>query len=263
MLPLLSEQAMIQVMYETDKTTYFGYQMISTDQKTNKVKHVFESVATKYDLMNDLMSLWIHRWWKYFAVIQCRLRLGQRILDLAGGTGDLAKRISPLVGDEGEVIVADINAAMLTVGRNRLLDQGIFQNIQFIQANAEKLPFFNNFFDRVIISFGLRNITNQIMALQSMHRVIKPGGFVIILEFSKPIFSSLRAIYDIYSFQLIPRLSKLVTEDEASYRYLIESIRMHPDQEALRNIMSESGFEDCDYYNLSGGIVAVHRGYKF
>lgn len=213
--------------------------------------------------MNDLMSLGIHRWWKDFAITQCRLRTGQRILDLAGGTGDLAKRISPLVGDEGEVVIADINAAMLNVGRRRLLDQGIFRNIQFIQADAEKLPFPNNFFDRIVIGFGLRNVTNQLAALQSMHRVIKPGGFVVILEFSKPTLAPLKAVYDAYSFQLLPRLGKLVAKDEESYRYLVESIRMHPDQEALLSKMTDAGFEDCDYHNLSGGIVAVHRGYKF
>ncbi|ABX78978.1 bifunctional demethylmenaquinone methyltransferase/2-methoxy-6-polyprenyl-1,4-benzoquinol methylase UbiE [Coxiella burnetii] len=250
-------------MNETEKSTHFGYQTVPTDQKTDKVKHVFESVAAKYDLMNDLMSLGIHRCWKDFAITQCRLRTGQRILDLAGGTGDLAKRISPLVGDEGEVVIADINAAMLNVGRRRLLDQGIFRNIQFIQADAEKLPFPNNFFDRIVIGFGLRNVTNQLAALQSMHRVIKPGGFVVILEFSKPTLAPLKAVYDAYSFQLLPRLGKLVAKDEESYRYLVESIRMHPDQEALLSKMTDAGFEDCDYHNLSGGIVAVHRGYKF
>ncbi|ACJ21167.1 bifunctional demethylmenaquinone methyltransferase/2-methoxy-6-polyprenyl-1,4-benzoquinol methylase UbiE [Coxiella burnetii] len=250
-------------MNETEKSTHFGYQTVPTDQKTDKVKHVFESVAAKYDLMNDLMSLGIHRWWKDFAITQCRLRTGQRILDLAGGTGDLAKRISPLVGDEGEVVIADINAAMLNVGRRRLLDQGIFRNIQFIQADAEKLPFPNNFFDRIVIGFGLRNVTNQLAALQSMHRVIKPGGFVVILEFSKPTLAPLKAVYDAYSFQLLPRLGKLVAKDEESYRYLVESIRMHPDQEALLSKMTDARFEDCDYHNLSGGIVAVHRGYKF
>ncbi|AIT64239.1 bifunctional demethylmenaquinone methyltransferase/2-methoxy-6-polyprenyl-1,4-benzoquinol methylase UbiE [Coxiella burnetii] len=250
-------------MNETEKSTHFGYQTVPTDQKTDKVKHVFESVAAKYDLMNDLMSLGIHRWWKAFAITQCRLRTGQRILDLAGGTGDLAKRISPLVGDEGEVVIADINAAMLNVGRRRLLDQGIFRNIQFIQADAEKLPFPNNFFDRIVIGFGLRNVTNQLAALQSMHRVIKPGGFVVILEFSKPTLAPLKAVYDAYSFQLLPRLGKLVAKDEESYRYLVESIRMHPDQEALLSKMTDARFEDCDYHNLSGGIVAVHRGYKF
>ena len=250
-------------MNETEKSTHFGYQTVPTDQKTDKVKHVFESVATKYDLMNDLMSLGIHRWWKDFAITQCRLRTGQRILDLAGGTGDLAKRISPLMGDEGEVVIADINATMLKLGRRRLLNQGIFRNIQFIQANAEKLPFPNNFFDRIVISFGLRNVTDQMAALQSMYRVIKPGGFAVILEFSKPTMAPLKAVYDAYSFQLLPRLGKLVAKDEESYRYLVESIRMHPDQETLLSKMTNAGFEDCDYHNLSGGIVAVHRGYKF
>ena len=251
-------------MNETEKKTHFGYQTVTDDQKTEKVKDVFELVADKYDLMNDLMSLGIHRWWKDFAVARCQLRLGQRVLDLAGGTGDLAKRISPFVGDKGEVIIADINAAMLGVGRCRLLDQGIFRNIQFIQADAEKLPFPNDYFDRIIIGFGLRNITNQIAALQSMYRVLKPGGgLVVILEFSKPTLVLLKVIYDLYSFQLLPRLGKMVAKDEASYRYLVESIRMHPNQDILLNKMNDMGFENCDYYNLTGGIVAVHRGYKF
>ncbi|MBW5802736.1 bifunctional demethylmenaquinone methyltransferase/2-methoxy-6-polyprenyl-1,4-benzoquinol methylase UbiE [Coxiella endosymbiont of Ornithodoros amblus] len=250
-------------MNETEKSTHFGYKIVPADQKTDKVKCVFESVAMKYDLMNDLMSLGIHRWWKDFAITQCRLRTGQRILDLASGTGDLAKRISPLVGDEGEVVIADINAAMLNVGRCRLLNKGIFRNIQFIQADAEKLPFPNNFFDRIVIGFGLRNVTDQMAALQSMCRVIKPGGGAVILEFSKPTLTPLKAVYDAYSFQLLPKLGKLVAKDEESYRYLVESIRMHSDQETLLSKMTDAGFEDCDYHNLSGGIVAVHRGYKF
>ena len=250
-------------MNETERKTHFGYQTVTADQKTYKVKDVFELVAAKYDLMNDLMSLGIHRWWKDFAVARCRLRSGQRVLDLAGGTGDLTKRISPLVGDDGKVVIADINATMLGVGRCRLLDHGLFRNIQFIQADAEKLPFLNDYFDRIIIGFGLRNITNQIAALQSMYRVLKPGGLVIILEFSNPTLTLLKVIYNLYSFQLLPRLGKMVAKDEASYRYLVESIRMHPNQEMLLNKMNDIGFEDCDYYNLTGGIVAVHRGYKF
>ena len=248
---------------KSDKTTHFGYQTVSTDQKTAKVMAVFQSVAQQYDLMNDLMSFGIHRLWKHFAINLCQLRKSQHVLDLAGGTGDLTTRISPLIGDNGEVVLADINSAMLTVGRDRLLDRGIFNNVRFIQADAESLPFPDNYFDRIIIGFGLRNVTNKLTALQSMQRVLTPGGFVIILEFSKPNNVALQSIYDAYSFKLLPWLGKVIAKDEASYQYLVESIRMHPDQESLRTIMVKAGFEDCDYHNLSGGIVAVHRGYKF
>ena len=253
---------MISLMNKIEKTTHFGYQTISADQKTDKVKNVFESVASKYDLMNDLMSLGIHRFWKGFTIKLCQLRSGHKVLDLAGGTGDLTKRISPIIGDKGMVVLADINDVMLSIGRDRLLDQGIFRNIQFIQANAEVLPFSDDFFDRIIIAFGLRNVTDKMAALRSMNRVLKPGGLVAILEFSKPHFP-LRSLYDLYSFKLLPWLGKKVTNDEVSYRYLVESIRIHPDQETLIKMMADSGWEDCDYHNLSGGIVAVHRGYKF
>ncbi|MBT8506231.1 bifunctional demethylmenaquinone methyltransferase/2-methoxy-6-polyprenyl-1,4-benzoquinol methylase [Coxiella-like endosymbiont of Rhipicephalus sanguineus] len=249
-------------MNKIEKTTYFGYQIIPENQKTDKVKNVFKSVASKYDLMNDLMSLGIHRFWKDFAIKLSQLRPGHQVLDLAGGTGDLAKRISLIIGNNGTVVLTDINDAMLTIGRNRLLDQGIFRNIQFIQANAEVLPFPNNFFDRIIIGFGLRNVTDKMAALHSMYRVLKPGGLVTILEFSKP-HSPLQDLYDLYSFKLLPWLGKKVANDEESYRYLVESIRMHPDQKNLIKMMTEAGLEDCDYHNLSGGIVAVHRGYKF
>ncbi|AKQ34015.1 bifunctional demethylmenaquinone methyltransferase/2-methoxy-6-polyprenyl-1,4-benzoquinol methylase UbiE [Candidatus Coxiella mudrowiae] len=249
-------------MNKIEKTTYFGYQTIPENQKTDKVKNVFESVASKYDLMNDLMSLGIHRFWKDFAIKLSQLRPGHQVLDLAGGTGDLAKRISLIIGNNGTVVLADISDAMLTIGRNRLLDQGIFRNIQFIQTNAEVLPFPDNFFDRIIIGFGLRNVTDKMAALHSMYQVLKPGGLVTILEFSKP-HSLLQDLYDLYSFKLLPWLGKKVANDEESYRYLVESIRMHPDQKNLIKMMTEAGLEDCDYHNLSGGIVAVHRGYKF
>lgn len=250
-------------MNKTGEMTHFGYQSILRHEKTAKVGKVFKSVAEKYDLMNDLMSLGIHRCWKNFAVMLCRLRQGQRILDLAGGTGDLTQQMSPLVGDNGEVVLADINATMLSIGRNRLLDQGIFKNVKLIQADAENLPFPDNSFDRIIISFGLRNMTDKIQALRSIYRALKPGGFIIILEFSKPTLILLKTLYDTYSFKLLPWLGKLVTKDEASYRYLVESIRVHPDQETLLTHMTKVGFEGCDYHNLSGGIVAIHRGYKF
>lgn len=249
-------------MNKIKKTTHFGYQTIPEDQKTNRVKNVFESVASKYDLMNDLMSFGIHRFWKDFAIKICQLHPGHQVLDLAGGTGDLTKRISPIIGDKGMVVLADINDAMLSVGRSRLLDQGIFRNVQFIQSSAEALPFPDDFFDRVIIAFGLRNVTDKMAALRSMNRVLKPGGLVTILEFSKPYFP-LRSLYDLYSFKLLPWLGKKVVNDAVSYRYLVESIRMHPDQTTLITMMAEAGWEDCDYNNLSGGIVAVHRGYKF
>ena len=250
-------------MNKTEETTHFGYQSIPRHEKTAKVGKVFKSIAEKYDVMNDLMSFGIHRYWKRFAVTLCRLRQGQRILDLAGGTGDLTQRMSPLVTDDGEVVLADISAAMLSIGRNRLLDQGIFKNVKLIQADAENLPFPDNSFDRIIIGFGLRNVTNKMKALRSIYRTLKPGGFITILEFSKPALALLKALYDTYSFKLLPWLGKIVTNDEESYRYLVESIRVHPDQETLLTHMTEAGFEDCDYHNLSGGIVAVHKGYKF
>ena len=250
-------------MHKAEENTHFGYQSVPRHEKTAKVGKVFKSVAEKYDLMNDFMSFGIHRCWKRFAVTLCHLRQGQRILDLAGGTGDLTQRMSPLVGDDGEVVLVDINANMLSMGRNRLLDQGIFKNVRLIQADAENLPFPDNFFDRIIIGFGLRNVTDKMKALQSVYRALKPGGFITILEFSKPVSASLKILYDIYSFKLLPWLGKIVANDEASYRYLVESIRVYPNQETLLTHMTEAGFEDCDYHNLSGGIVAVHKGYKF
>ncbi|MFW0028583.1 MAG: bifunctional demethylmenaquinone methyltransferase/2-methoxy-6-polyprenyl-1,4-benzoquinol methylase UbiE [Coxiella endosymbiont of Dermacentor nuttalli] len=249
-------------MSKIEKTTHFGYQTIPIDQKTSKVKNIFTSVASKYDLMNDLMSFGIHRFWKDFAIKLCQLRPGHQVLDLAGGTGDLTQRISSLIEDNGIVVLADINNTMMKIAKNRLLNQDIFCNIQFIQVNAEALPFPDNFFDRIVIGFGLRNITDKIAALRSMYQVLKPGGLVTILEFSKPHYP-LQSLYDFYSFKLLPWLGKKVAHDEASYRYLVESIRVHPDQKTLIKMMTEAGWEDCNYHNLSGGIVAVHRGYKF
>lgn len=247
----------------SDNMTHFGFTPIPAAQKSAKVAEVFHSVAQKYDLMNDLMSLGIHRLWKHFAVNICQFRPGHRVLDIAGGTGDLAARISPLVGKEGEVVLADINASMLQIGRDRLIDRGLYQNLNFIQADAEKLPFPDNYFDRIIIGFGLRNVTRPLNALQSMYRVLKPGGTVIILEFSKPTTPLLKSIYHAYSFKLLPLLGKVIAKDEASYRYLVESIEKHPDQETLANLLRNAEFEDVDYHNLTGGIVAIHRGYKY
>lgn len=247
---------------DSDKT-HFGFEEVSPPEKTKKVAEVFHSVAHNYDLMNDLMSLGIHRLWKKIAIDILQLRPRQIVLDLAGGTGDLTAKISPIIGDNGQVILSDINASMLSRGRDRLLDQGVFHNLSVVQADAEQLPFPDNYFDRVIIGFGLRNVTNKEKALQSIYRILKPGGFIIILEFSKPTLPLLKIAYDAYSFKILPLLGKLVAKDESSYRYLAESIRMHPDQETLKEMMIKCGYDRCDFYNLSGGIVAVHKGFKY
>ena len=246
-----------------DKTTHFGYRDVPQSEKHRLVADVFRSVASKYDLMNDLMSLGVHRLWKWFAVEQCGARNGQRVLDLAGGTGDLAAKLAERVGSSGEVVVADINDAMLEVGRGRLADKGIVGNVRFVRADAEQLPFPNDYFDRIIIGFGLRNVTRQQRALESMFRVLRPGGCALVLEFSRPTMPGLGTVYDAYSFNILPWLGRVVAGDEASYRYLAESIRKHPDQETLKNMMKQAGFERVTYHNLSGGIVALHKGYKF
>jgi demethylmenaquinone methyltransferase/2-methoxy-6-polyprenyl-1,4-benzoquinol methylase len=247
----------------TDKTTHFGYEQVDWEEKQRRVDGVFDSVARNYDLMNDAMSLGIHRLWKRFAVERAGARPGQTILDLAGGTGDLALRFSRLVGAQGKVIIGDINASMLNVGRERLLDRGVTGNVEFVQANAENLPFPDCSFDCVTIAFGLRNVTDKEKALSSMYRVLKPGGRALVLEFSKPVIPGLKQAYDFYSFNVLPLMGRLIAKDEDSYRYLAESIRMHPDQENLRIMMEQAGFEDCDYFNLTGGIVALHRGFRF
>lgn len=246
-----------------EEQTHFGFQKILSKEKTHKVAEVFTSVAEKYDLMNDLMSLGVHRFWKRHAINSCGLRLGQKVLDLAGGSGDLTARISPIIGEQGLVILADINADMLRMGRQRLLDKGLYQNISYVRANAECLPFPDNYFDRIIISFGLRNVTDKQKALHSMYQILKPGGRLIILEFSKPIIAFLEPLYDAYSFKILPWLGEFIANDAASYRYLAESIRMHPDQESLREMILKAEFDQCDYQNLSGGIVALHQGIKF
>ncbi len=246
-----------------DMTTHFGYREVPESAKAGMVGQVFSSVASRYDVMNDVMSFGIHRLWKRFTIGQAGVRAGQKVLDLAGGTGDLAAQFVPQVGQTGCVTVADINAAMLDVGRARFADAGLAGNVEFVQANAECLPFPDNHFDCITIAFGLRNVTHIDAALASMFRVLKPGGRLLVLEFSKPVLPGLNAVYDAYSFHLLPKLGKLIANDEDSYRYLVESIRKHPDQETLKGMMEKAGFERVHYFNLSGGIVALHKGYKF
>jgi demethylmenaquinone methyltransferase / 2-methoxy-6-polyprenyl-1,4-benzoquinol methylase len=246
-----------------NKKTHFGYEDVNWDDKQQKVAEVFHSVAPKYDLMNDLMSAGVHRFWKKVTIQRANAKKGDNVLDIAGGTGDLAYKFSKAVGENGHVILSDINESMLTVGKNKLIDKGCIENLSFIQANAEKLPFIKNTFDVITISFGLRNVTNKDEALRSMYRVIKPGGKVLILEFSKPLIPILSKIYDKYSFTVLPFLGKLLLNDSKSYKYLAESIRKHPDQETLKAMMEESGFSNCSYHNMSGGIVSLHIGYKY
>jgi len=242
--------------------THFGYQTVDAAAKAGMVGQVFDSVASKYDVMNDLMSFGVHRLWKRFTVSQAAVRPGQVVLDLAGGTGDLAAKFSRRVGSQGLVVLSDINSAMLTTGRDRLTDDGLVGNIDYAQANAEALPFDDDSFDCITMAFGLRNVTNKMQALESMHRVLKPGGKLLVLEFSKPILPLLSKAYDAYSFTALPMMGKLVANDAASYRYLAESIRMHPDQQTLEEMMQAAGFAKTGYHNLTGGVVALHKGYK-
>ena len=244
-------------------TTDFGYQQVPVGEKARRVRAVFESVAGKYDLMNDLMSVGMHRLWKRFALSQTALRPGQKALDVAGGTGDLAKGMSQQVGGTGLVVLTDINAAMLSRGRDRMLDSGKAGNIQYSLANAECLPFAEQTFDCVTIGFGLRNVTDKAAALRSMFRVLRPGGQLLVLEFSHPTAPGVKPIYDTYSFSVLPWLGDKVAGDAASYRYLAESIRRFPKQAELLEMMRSAGFEGAQYHNLSGGIVALHRGYKY
>lgn len=243
-------------------TTDFGYQQVPAAEKAARVRAVFDSVASKYDLMNDLMSGGAHRLWKRFALSQTGLRPGQRALDVAGGTGDLAAGLAKQVGPDGLVLHTDINAAMLSEGRDALINRGVLANVRHVIANAERLPFAAASFDCVTIGFGLRNVTDKAAALRSMTRVLKPGGQLLILEFSHPTLPGLRPLYDAYSFTVLPWLGKVVAGDEASYRYLAESIRRFPTQEALLAMMRDAGLEACRYHNLTGGVVAVHRGYR-
>ncbi|PPC92024.1 MAG: bifunctional demethylmenaquinone methyltransferase/2-methoxy-6-polyprenyl-1,4-benzoquinol methylase UbiE [Methylobacter sp.] len=248
---------------EKQETTHFGFKQVAVDDKAALVRGVFDSVAGKYDVMNDLMSLGIHRIWKRLAVQLSNVRAGEQVLDLAGGTGDLSILFEKRVGPTGKVVLADINSEMLRNGRNRLIDKGLIATITYAQVNAECLPFADNSFDCVCIGFGLRNVTDKMSALRSMFRVLKPGGRLIVLEFSHPIDKITEKVYDFYSFNILPKIGKMVAQDEDSYRYLAESIRMHPKQEELKRMMEQAGFERCEYFNMSQGIVAVHRGYKF
>jgi len=244
------------------KTTHFGYQQVATDEKAARVRDVFDSVAVRYDLMNDLMSFGIHRLWKRTAIELAGVRKGQRVLDLASGTGDLAVRFAGLVGPQGLVVMTDINAAMLAQGRVRMVDEGRVGNVLYSQVDAEKIPFPAGTFYCVTIAFGLRNVTHKEQALAEMQRVLRPGGRALVLEFSHPSHQPLKSLYDIYSFKALPLMGRVVAHDEESYRYLAESIRMHPDQETLKAMMEGAGLERCDYHNLTGGVVAIHRGFK-
>jgi demethylmenaquinone methyltransferase/2-methoxy-6-polyprenyl-1,4-benzoquinol methylase len=246
-----------------DRLTDFGFQRVSRQDKARHVRGVFDSVAPRYDLMNDLMSAGVHRVWKRFTLALANLRPGQRALDVAGGSGDLAAGLARQVGARGLVVLTDINGAMLRRGRDRLINAGHAGNVDCVQANAESLPFRDSIFDCVTIGFGLRNVTDKAAALASMRRVLKPGGQLLVLEFSHPTVAAIKPLYDAYSLRVLPLLGRVVAGDEASYRYLAESIRMHPDQETLLRLMTDAGLEGCRYHNLSSGIVAVHRGYKY
>lgn len=244
---------------DKDQTTHFGFKTVNETDKAQKVGEVFHSVAQNYDVMNDVMSAGLHRVWKHFAVETSGVKSGDKVLDIAGGSGDLSKRFSKKVGSTGEVVLTDINASMLGVGRDQLLDAGIAAPA--VQCDAEKLPFNSAYFDCVIVAFGLRNMTHKDAALKEMQRVLKPGGRLLVLEFSK-VWAPLEKAYDLYSFKLLPMMGKLIANDSESYQYLAESIRMHPDQETLKQMMTDAGLSNVDYYNLSAGIVALHKGYK-
>lgn len=246
---------------DSENTTHFGYEQVPIAEKEQRVGQVFRSVAKRYDIMNDIMSLGSHRLVKRFTIELSALRKGHKVLDLAGGTGDFSIRFSPLVGETGQVILADINEAMLQVGRDRIIDRGLSNNINFAHVNAEHLPFADNSFDCICIAYGLRNVTNKDAALASMQRVLKPGGRVLVLEFSKPNNDLVSKAYDAYS-KFWPVAGKLVTGDSDSYRYLVESIRMHPDQESLLQMMKNAGLVDCEYHNVMGGVCAIHIGFK-
>jgi len=246
----------------SEEQTHFGYQQVPVGEKAKRVADVFHSVADNYDIMNDVMSMGVHRIWKRFTLSQTGLKAGQKVLDLAGGTGDLAMKMAGMVGPSGQVVLSDINGSMLRRGRERLTDNGIAGNVEYVQANAECLPFPDNTFDCITIAFGLRNVTDKDKALRSMHRVLKPGGRLLVLEFSKPVAPGLAPVYDVYSFKLLPLMGKLIAKDAESYQYLAESIRMHPDQETLKGMMDEAGFSKTKYHNLTGGIVALHKGFK-
>ena len=243
----------------TNATTHFGFKTVDESEKQQKVGEVFHSVASKYDVMNDVMSAGMHRGWKRFAVEVSGVKAGDQVLDIAGGSGDLSKLFAKKVGADGKVILTDINASMLAVGRDRMIDAGL--NVPASQCNAEQLPFPDNTFDCVIVAFGLRNMTHKDLALKEMQRVLKTSGRLLVLEFSK-VWQPLEKLYDVYSFKLLPFMGKLIAKDAESYQYLAESIRMHPDQETLKQMMTDAGLAKVDYYNLSAGVVALHKGYK-
>ncbi|MCG9712392.1 bifunctional demethylmenaquinone methyltransferase/2-methoxy-6-polyprenyl-1,4-benzoquinol methylase UbiE [Shewanella insulae] len=247
----------------SSNSTHFGYKTVEAEKKADLVADVFHSVAAKYDIMNDVMSFGIHRLWKRFTIESAGARPGMKVLDLAGGTGDLTAKFSHIVGNTGQVTLADINDSMLKVGREKLRNRGVVGNVNYVQANAEALPFPDNHFDIITIAFGLRNVTDKDAAIRSMLRVLKPGGKLLILEFSKPQHDLMRKVYDLYSFKILPKMGDIITQDAGSYEYLAESIRMHPDQETLKGMMVDAGFEQVEYTNMTDGIVALHKGYKF
>lgn len=249
-------------MSNSERRVDFGFETVAWSEKAERVRSVFASVAGKYDVMNDLMSFGVHRLWKQFTLSLTGLRSGQNALDVAGGTGDLARGLLKQVGKEGRVVLSDINPKMLEIGRDRLLDAGHVGNVEFIVADAERLPFDDDSFDCLTIGFGLRNVTDKAAALRSMYRVLKPGGQLLVLEFSTPVAPGLKPLYDAYSFQVLPLLGRWVAGDAASYRYLAESIRLHPNQEVMLEMLQSAGFSQTRYHNLTGGIVALHRGYK-
>ena len=246
----------------SDRFTHFGYERVAEDDKAVRVRSVFDSVAERYDLMNDLMSLGLHRAWKRFAIEVAAVRPGERVLDLAGGSGDLTLLLKPRVTHTGQVVLADVNPAMLHRGRDRLIDRGVVSGVDYVIADAERLPFSGGSFDCICIAFGLRNVTRKSRALESMYQALKPGGRLVVLEFSQVTVPALKTLYDAYSFSVIPWLGRVVAGDAASYRYLAESIRMHPDQESLKAMIQSAGFERLKFFNLTGGVVAVHRGYR-
>jgi len=245
-----------------DELTDFGFERVPSHEKKGRVRDVFDSVAPRYDLMNDVMSLGLHRYWKRFTVARSGLKRGQAALDVAAGSGDLSAGLARRVGRSGRVVVTDINANMLAHGRDRLINEGLVANISFVQADAESLPFRSSLFNCVSIGFGLRNVTDKEAALASMYRVLKPGGRLLVLEFSKPTLTALEPLYELYSFQVLPRLGAWLVDDAASYQYLAESIRRHPDQSSLASMIESQGFERCEYFNLAAGIVALHVAYR-
>jgi demethylmenaquinone methyltransferase/2-methoxy-6-polyprenyl-1,4-benzoquinol methylase len=245
-----------------NKTTHFGFKTVPIEEKATKVADVFHSVAAKYDLMNDLMSVGGHRLWKRYTIELSGVRAGQSVLDVAGGTGDLTAKFSKIVGKTGKIILVDINESMLRIGRDKLIDMGCSNQVLYTLADAQCLPFPDNTFDCITIAFGLRNVTDKDMALRSMNRILKPGGRLLVLEFSKPSNPVLKKFYDFYSFKLLPKIGDFIANDSDSYQYLAESIRMHPDQNTLQNMMTAANFVNTEYYNMTGGIVALHRGFK-